>query len=279
LEEETKIQKSWDMMFFGNKIYHLGVIVIFYCLWFLCAVFALSGCSRNIPSASSLVSGEVTLSWDEVPGAISYNVYGSTSPGVTILRGTKFRNVPNPFTITQLQPGKTYYFVVTVVTDSGESKESKKISYTAIANTEGNIQFGDIFNHSELDAVASELESIPATSPSESKPEAKPEQQEHQIATTQSSTEKAKPTNKDFTPETHDVTLAWDDVPNATSYNIYWSDKPGVTKKNGTKISNVMNPHKIKGLKKGEKFYFIVTAVNASGESKESKELSFTVGQ
>jgi len=45
--------------------------------------------------------------------------------------------------------------------------------------------------------------------------------------------------------------LIWKDVPNATSYNIYWSDKPEVTKKNGTKISNVKNPHKLKGLKRG----------------------------
>jgi fibronectin type 3 domain-containing protein len=86
-------------------------------------------------------------------------------------------------------------------------------------------------------------------------------------------------TVKASTPETRDVTLAWDDVPNATSYNIYWRDKAGVTRKNGTKISNVKNPHEIKGLKKGGKYYFIVTAVNVSGESKESEEISFTVGQ
>ena len=81
------------------------------------------------------------------------------------------------------------------------------------------------------------------------------------------------------TPETDIVTLTWDDVPGATSYNIYWSDKPGVTKKNGIKISNVKNPHKLSELKMGEKYYFVVTAVNASGESKESEEFSFTVGQ
>ena len=73
-----------------------------------------------------------------------------------------------------------------------------------------------------------------------------------------------------------EITLTWDDVPYASSYNIYWSNKPGVTKKNGTKISNVKNPHKITGLKKGKKYYFVVTAVGDSGESKESKELSFT---
>jgi len=201
---------------------------------------SLVGCSGDIPSASSLQSGRVTLSWDEVPGAFSYNVYGSTSPGISKLSGFKIRNVSNPFTISNLQPGKTYYFVVTFITDSGESKESKEISYKAVGNAEGSIQFGDILRHSEL---------------------------------------KAQPPVKDSTPQTHDVILAWDDIPNATSYNIYWSDKPQVTKKNGTKISNVKNPHKIEGLKKGKKYYFVVTAVNASGESKESQELSFTVGQ
>ena len=75
------------------------------------------------------------------------------------------------------------------------------------------------------------------------------------------------------------ATLTWQDVPNATSYNIYYSDKPGVTKKNGIKISNVKNPHEINGLKKGGKYYFVVTAVNDSGESKKSEEISFTVGQ
>jgi fibronectin type 3 domain-containing protein len=88
-----------------------------------------------------------------------------------------------------------------------------------------------------------------------------------------------KPTVKTTTPETRDVNLSWDDVPGATSYNIYWSDKPGVTKKNGTKISNAKNPHKIAELKKGQKYYFVVTAVNASGESKGSEEFSITVGQ
>lgn len=75
------------------------------------------------------------------------------------------------------------------------------------------------------------------------------------------------------------VLLTWDDVPNATSYNIYWSDKPGVTKKNGTKVSNVKNPHEMHGLKKGEKYYFVITAVDASGESEESEEISCIIGQ
>jgi hypothetical protein len=89
------------------------------------------------------------------------------------------------------------------------------------------------------------------------------------------------------------VTLSWNDVPQAVAYNvhlsttpgvtalnafkIYWSNKKGVTKRNGTKISNVNSPHTIAGLKKGSTYYFVVTAVNASGESDVSDSISFTV--
>jgi lysophospholipase L1-like esterase len=415
-------------------------------LW---AIMSLIGCSgsENIPSASILTGGEVTLTWEDVPGATAYNVYLSTSPGVTVLNSYKISNVTNPMTITDLEPNITYYLVVTVEDDSGQSRKSKEISYTVV-NTEGSIQFGDILSHSEPDAAVSQFENLPEASPPDQKPAAKAEPQGHQNTPTQSSTEiiicfgdsltfgtgagkgmdypsqlakmlrktvinkgipgdtttsalrrlnrdvlsnnpdmvlitlggndlkngvsrdiafgnlkqivhaiqkqgakviigglqisgmdrefgkgyedlaqqtgamlipnifagimenpnlmsdpihpnrsgyriiarrfydaiassepKTTPTVRASIPETRDVTLAWDDVPNATSYNIYWSDKPGVTRKNGTKISNVKNPHKITGLEKGKKYYFVVTAVNASGESKESEEFSFTPGQ
>ena len=68
-------------------------------------------------------------------------------------------------------------------------------------------------------------------------------------------------------------------MPGATSYNIYWRDEPGVTRQNGTKIENVTNPYQLKGLTIGKKYYFVVTAVNPSGESSESAEFSFMVGE
>ena len=86
-------------------------------------------------------------------------------------------------------------------------------------------------------------------------------------------------TKSTTTPETDDVTLTWDNVPEASSYNIYWSAKPGVTKKNGNKISNVKNPHNIAKLQKGKKYYFVVTAVNGSDESNISEEFSILIGQ
>jgi hypothetical protein len=71
--------------------------------------------------------------------------------------------------------------------------------------------------------------------------------------------------------------LTWDNVSNATSYNIYWSNKKGVTKRNGTRISHVKNPHTMTSLKKGSTYYFVVTAVNESGESAVSEGISYTV--
>ena len=249
----------------------LNALIIFN--MFVWATMFFSGCggSENIPPASVLSSGRVTLSWNQVPGAASYNVYFATSPGVTALNSFKISDVSNPITITDLEPGTTYYFVVTVEDDSGASRKSKEVAYT-VADTNGSIQFGDILSQSKSEgkSIASEAapagtsEKVPDASTPMIKSSEKPDSRHQPL-------ESANPTE--------DVTLAWDSVPNAASYNIYWSDKAGVTRQNGTKISNVKNPYKMKGLIKGKKYYFVVTAVNASGESRESDEFSFTVGQ
>ena len=137
----------------SNKIYHLAII-IFYCIWSLWAVMSLSGCnqtSKNSPPANKLINGNVTLLWNEIPGATSYNIYMSKSPGVTKFSGLKIPNVTNPIKINQLEPSKTYYFVVTMVNRSGESKESKELSYTAVENKIGLVYWKDLFDKSIQD--------------------------------------------------------------------------------------------------------------------------------
>jgi hypothetical protein len=99
-------------------------------------------------SLSGCTSGKATLLWNEIPGATSYNVYVSRSPGPNKLSGSKIRNATNPLTINELEPGKNYYFVVTVVNELGESEESKELSYTAVANKIGLIYFKDLFDKS-----------------------------------------------------------------------------------------------------------------------------------
>ena len=89
------------------------------------------------------------------------------------------------------------------------------------------------------------------------------------------SSNQAHQTESDASSGTGQVKLAWDDVPDATSYNVYWSASPGVTRQNGNKISDIKNPTTtIKGLRAGATYYFMGTA-----ESRESEALSFTVDE
>ena len=235
-------------------------------LCFLIAVSVmvlLTGCGENkiILPASSLASGQVTLSWDDVPQAVAYNVYMSTTPGVTALTAFKIPDVTNPITITELEPGMTYYFIVNAIDESGQSENSKEMAYTATPSP-GNIHFnGFIEPHlPEQGPAAAEAATISAGAV-ESKEAQKPSTPEQPAPTVGYGK----------------VTLAWDKVSNATSYNIYWSNHKGVSKRNGTKISNVNSPHTITGLKKGSTYYFVVTAVNESGESEVSGSISYTV--
>jgi fibronectin type 3 domain-containing protein len=84
--------------------------------------------SKKAPSAAN---AQATLTWDNLPGAIAYNIYWRNQPGVTKDNGQKIANVKNPHTLKDLLPGKTYYLVVTAVSKSGESSVSEEISYTA----------------------------------------------------------------------------------------------------------------------------------------------------
>jgi hypothetical protein len=92
------------------------------------------------------------------------------------------------------------------------------------------------------------------------------------------SSNQARQPESDDSSETGQATLAWDEVPDATSYNVYWSASPRVNRNNGNKISNIKRPATtIKGLQPGTTYYFVVTTIKGKAESQESEELSFTI--
>jgi len=238
------------------------------CFYFsipVAAILSLYACGENkaIISAGRLTSGQVTLSWSDVPQAVAYDVHLSTTAGVTALNAFKISDVTSPITITDLEPGTTYYFIVIAVGESGQGETSNEIAYTATPSP-GNIQFNDFI--SPLPLAAEQKTTT------------------ENAGTVSAGAVKSKETPKQSTPKQPapavgygKVTLTWDNVSNANSYNIYWSNKKGVTKRNGTRISDVKNPHTITGLKKGSTYYFVVTAVNESGESAVSESISYTV--
>jgi hypothetical protein len=222
----------------------------------------LSGCGEydHIPMAgqpntyAKTDTVQVVLQWNPVPGAYAYNVYWRRFPGVTKHTGHKIPAAANPITITDLEPDTTYYFVVTAVGDGGESKESKEMAFAGMGAT-GLLDFKNLFEQPSALPPAGTV---------------KPEDAQPVIPSTDAAGQKAPSRART------QATIAWDNIPGATSYNIYWRSQPGVTKRNGQKIANVDNPHTLKDLVPGKTYYLVVTAVSPSGESSVSKEISFT---
>jgi len=190
-------------------------------------VLAFSGCggyghiplAGNQNTAETVETVQVILQWNNVPDAASYNVYWSRFPGVTKHNGHKIRDAANPIAITDLAPDTVYYFVVTMVGYAGESKESKEMSFAGMGAS-GVVDFKDLFEQPPS------LHLPPAVK--------------------QATPKKSPP------PVNAQATLAWDNVPGAIAYNIYWRNQPGVTKDNGQKIANVKNPHTLKDLLPGK---------------------------
>jgi hypothetical protein len=85
------------------------------------------------------------------------------------------------------------------------------------------------------------------------------------------------PQLKTAAPADKAVQLSWNAVPGATSYNIYWSTGSGVTKGHSDgHANNTGIAYTVPTLTNGTLYYFVVTAVDADGESSPSNELSAT---
>lgn len=81
--------------------------------------------------------GQVTVRWNAVSGASSYNLYYGISPGLTKSNGAQILGVTSPYTVTSLAEGVTYYFMVTANSGSGESAPSNIESAPAVPNIVG----------------------------------------------------------------------------------------------------------------------------------------------
>jgi len=82
------------------------------------------------PTGVSATGGNrtVTVTWGAVSGATSYNLYWSTTSGVTKATGTKIPGVTSPYAHTALTNGSDYYYIVTAVGPGGESGASAEVT-------------------------------------------------------------------------------------------------------------------------------------------------------
>jgi fibronectin type 3 domain-containing protein len=93
---------------------------------------AVTPVSTEVPPTTSVtVSKQLSLAWDPVAGATSYNLYWSTVPGVTTVSGTKISGISSPsYVHTGLAAGTTYYYIVTAANSASESAASLSASGT-----------------------------------------------------------------------------------------------------------------------------------------------------
>ncbi|MFZ3253118.1 MAG: fibronectin type III domain-containing protein [Syntrophales bacterium] len=75
-------------------------------------------------------AAQTTVTWGSVGNATSYNLYWSTSTGVTTTNGTKVSGATTPYVNTGLSADTTYYYIVTAVNSAGESAASAETSAT-----------------------------------------------------------------------------------------------------------------------------------------------------
>lgn len=163
--------------------------------------------------------GQATSTWGPAAGADSYNLYWSTSPGVTTAGGTKIAGVVSPHAHTGLTNGTAYYYILTAQNAAGEGVPTGEVSVVPSATPAPPPGFGVVSGNGQ-------------------------------------------------------ATASWNASAGAASYNLYWSTAPGVTTSTGTKVAGVASPYVQAGLTNGTRYYFILTAENASGESAPTGEVS-----
>jgi hypothetical protein len=215
------------------------VLVLFFFLLMLvsCDQKKNNGSILGIPVNFSAVagSGEITLTWDLIGDAQSYNIYLATESGISkenyssLAGGTKYTGITSPYIITSLINSTTYYLIITAVYSQGESGSSAEIEITPEAS------YGTVSDSPQnLKAVVSGTSITVTWDPA------------------------ANATG-------YNLYLATETGVNSSNYQ---------SKADGKKIEDISSGCKISNLTSSNIYYLIITAINTAGQEKASSEIS-----
>lgn len=277
-----------------------------------------NGSTVTAPSAPTGVAltigdGQLTVSWNAVTGATSYNLYYSTVQGVA---GIKINGITpaTSYTLTGLNNGATYYFQVTASNTGMEGLASTVLSGipqvpapgapTGATGSAGDTQATlswtavtgatsyNIYYRTTVGVNSSNGTKITsATSPYIHTGLTNNTTYYYVVTAENGGGESAVSSEVNVTPNIPapstpssvtvtagdgNVTLNWTAVTTATSYNAYYRTTTGVTVANGTKITGIASGGQVASLTNGTTYYFVITAVNAGGESTPSGGVSAT---
>lgn len=268
-------------------------------------------CPGNVATVSG--AGKVTVKWNEVTGATSYNIYFSDKKGVDPKTAAKIGGVKGAvYEHAGLKNGVTYFYVVSAVNAKGESPPSGEVGGmargAAPAQTAGvaasvagegvvnvkwepvptatsyRVYFADkpgmaaktgmketvsinSFTHTGLKSGGYYYYVVAALNDSGEGP-VSPES-----GVLMKVPLPGQPANMTVAVYPDKITVKWDMVVGAQSYNVYLSNTETFNKSKATKVSVASNRYDHVGLKKGDRYFYLVTAVNSSGEGRESNKV------
>lgn len=258
----------------------------------------------SAPTGVTINAGNtrVSPSWTAVSGATSYNVYYSTTAGVTIANGTKIAGATSGSAVTGMVNGTPYYVVVTAVNDIGESAISSEVSATPVApaaaptgvtlasgNAKVTLNWPAVSGASSYNVYYNTTAGVTIsngtkiTNTTSGTPitglvngtayyfvvTAMKDGSESDVSSEAGTTPQAPSVGVPSgltatTGENGQVRLSWAAVTGATSYNVYYGTAAGVTIATGIKVTGATSGGAITGLTNGIKYYFVVTAMSNS---------------
>jgi len=273
-----------------------------------------TGVDQPPPVPENLVAsagdGLVVLTWDDVPGATSHALYWSTSPGVT-KESARIGDVTSPFGHTGLTNQTTYHYAVAALNEFGESDLSEEVSATPtavpppaptnvrvspgasqIAVSWDPVATADSYNlywsastgfqpsAGNLVENASSPEVVGSLTPGVAvyflvtavndglEGAASDEVSGRPLP--------AVPANVEAAASDGEVGLSWDAVPDADSYNVYWSATAGVDIGTAAVAPTASTSWTHTPLPNGATTYYVVTALAGAAEGEPSAEVGAT---
>lgn len=245
------------------------------------AVIGAANPAPLVPQALTATAGNqiATLDWTDSPGALSYKIYQNGSLFAT--------TTTKPYTVTSLSNGTTYSYQVSAANTAGDSAKTAAVtatptltSPTGLAATPGNtivtLNWNDVGGASSYKIYQNgSLLTATTTKPYLITGLTNGTNYSYEMTAVGGGGESAKtaavtampdnpaiPAAFTATAGNKYITLDWNTVHNATSYNIFY---------NGSLLTaTTTKPYVITGLTNGTSYSYEVTAVNAMGESDRS---------
>ena len=248
--------------------------------------------STSIPLIISITAGSssVTIGFNGVTGAASYNLYYAAGATVTKSTGTLVSGVTSPKTISGLINGTLYAFAVSaVLTAGGETglsavrvaipqASSTATCQLAVTATNGSVTKSPAktaYNAGDTVTLTAQANSgyvfagWSGDTTGYSTTMAIVMNSNKSITALFQGT--GLPLITDITPGDSLVTITFNGIAGASSYNLYYISGTTVTRLTGIKVTGITSPKTIPGLINGTPYAFAISAVlTAGGESELS---------